>query len=102
MLGMCYGKGANVDPAYRARLFNYGQHQASRARRGAAAALPHTQRGAAAWMAAGASSQACATSSGPCSPPWQVDYVLGDCGRSWLVGFGKDYPQARVCPRLAG
>lgn len=49
MLGMCYGKGASVDPAYRARLFNYGQHQ--------------------------------------------VDYVLGDCGRSWLVGFGKDYPQ---------
>ncbi|KAL4428069.1 hypothetical protein ABPG75_002158 [Micractinium tetrahymenae] len=49
MLGMCYGKGANVDPDYRARLFNYGQHQ--------------------------------------------VDYVLGDCGRSWLVGFGKDYPQ---------
>lgn len=23
----------------------------------------------------------------------QVDYVLGDCGRSWMVGFGEKYPQ---------
>lgn len=22
----------------------------------------------------------------------QVNYILGDAGRSWLVGFGKDYP----------
>ena len=39
----------------------------------------------------------------PCPPPpppavplcrsVQVDYVLGDCGRSWLVGFGEKYPQ---------
>ncbi|ORX97922.1 family 9 glycoside hydrolase [Basidiobolus meristosporus CBS 931.73] len=23
----------------------------------------------------------------------QMNYILGDCGRSWVVGFGKDYPQ---------
>ncbi len=23
---------------------------------------------------------------------WQVNYVLGDSGRSWLAGFGSDYP----------
>ncbi|KAG8936279.1 hypothetical protein FRC02_003215 [Tulasnella sp. 418] len=22
----------------------------------------------------------------------QINYILGDCGRSWIVGFGKDYP----------
>ena len=22
-----------------------------------------------------------------------TDYVLGDCGRSWMVGFGEKYPQ---------
>ena len=26
-------------------------------------------------------------------PPMQVDYVLGASGRSWLIGFGSDYPQ---------
>ncbi len=24
--------------------------------------------------------------------PLQVNYVLGDSGRSWLAGFGSDYP----------
>ena len=23
----------------------------------------------------------------------QANYLLGDAGRSWVVGFGKDYPQ---------
>ncbi|ORX95387.1 Six-hairpin glycosidase [Basidiobolus meristosporus CBS 931.73] len=23
----------------------------------------------------------------------QMNYILGDCGRSWVVGFGQDYPQ---------
>jgi endoglucanase len=22
----------------------------------------------------------------------QINYILGDCGRSWVVGFGKDSP----------
>ena len=26
-LGMCYAKAPGVDPAYAARLFNYGKHQ---------------------------------------------------------------------------
>ncbi len=29
----------------------------------------------------------------------QVDYTLGDCGRSWLVGFGEKYPQVGVARR---
>jgi Glycosyl hydrolase family 9 len=24
---------------------------------------------------------------------YQIDYVLGDSGRSWLIGFGDDYPE---------
>lgn len=28
-----------------------------------------------------------------CLAPPQVDYELGDCGRSWMVGFGEKYPQ---------
>lgn len=23
---------------------------------------------------------------------FQIDYALGDSGRSWLIGFGSDYP----------
>lgn len=34
----------------------------------------------------------------PYSP--QVDYVLGDCGRSWMVGFGEKYPQVGWGGRL--
>ena len=34
----------------------------------------------------------------------QIDYMLGDGGRSFLVGFGKNYPKsihhrASSCPR---
>jgi Glycosyl hydrolase family 9 len=24
---------------------------------------------------------------------YQIDYALGDSGRSWLIGFGSDYPE---------
>lgn len=109
MLGFCHAKNERVDRGYAARLLNYGLHQVRWRSLGPAAcgggAVKSRQQQCAAGPGGAGASMLLLLGVTPAlrllrcphhHAPAQVDYALGDCGRSWVVGFGDNWPQARA------